>query len=462
MSFRLEYDQNGQHQEYPFDGASVSVGREQSADFVLDHPTVSRQHAVIVQDSQGFKLVVLSKSGLTAIDGTQVHGEVDLYDGSVIHFGQLSFTFRSPEAHRKPSSGPSAQYGLGGSSPSNPGFGSGSSNPGLGTGASSQGFGSGPINSGVGSESSNQGAGNGQGQSGFGQTPGASGAGQGPGGGGQFGGGQFGGGQFGGGQFGGGQFGGGVGQQQGGLGEGSGAQSESAPAKPASDDGIMSWDAIAATAKDDDDAGGSQTNFERIQAAAKKADKQSSSNPVVLIGGGILIVGMLIFILMPDGPVRQSADPSKNPEEIPYITWEPGVLDCVGEAECMAKARQNYNVGTETLDKVEVDIRNRYEGYRRLRMAEEFAKRAGYETLPAEFADLEQRRDQARDELDTIFQRHRVNYIDWSKRKMYTEMVDVLSEVMAVFPYKSAREHQWALGKERQLKEQGNYPQTFR
>ncbi len=118
-SFWLEYIQDGQHREFSFDAGSVVIGRDKTADFVLDHPTVSRQHAMIRVDPQGPQLVVLSRGGLTAIDGGQVQGEVQLYDGSEIHFGQLSFTFRSHAAPRRaaPQSAPSAQAGF--AAPSN-------------------------------------------------------------------------------------------------------------------------------------------------------------------------------------------------------------------------------------------------------------------------------------------------------------------------------------------------------
>lgn len=63
-SFWLEYEQNGNLQTFPFEDGNVTIGREQTCDFVLDHPTVSRQHALIVDDGSGqFRLVVLSQGG---------------------------------------------------------------------------------------------------------------------------------------------------------------------------------------------------------------------------------------------------------------------------------------------------------------------------------------------------------------------------------------------------------------
>ena len=100
MSFWLEYLENGQKREFTFNSSQISVGRDQAADFVLDHPPVSRQHAIIVAEPHGAKLVVLSRGGLTALNGQQVAGEVQLMDGNQIHFGQLAFTFRSHQVQQ--------------------------------------------------------------------------------------------------------------------------------------------------------------------------------------------------------------------------------------------------------------------------------------------------------------------------------------------------------------------------
>jgi pSer/pThr/pTyr-binding forkhead associated (FHA) protein len=118
-SFRFEYEKNGQVQTFPFDGDSITVGRDKSSDFVLDHPTVSRQHAVVVDDGGGeFRLVVLSQGGLTAVDGDKIEGDAQLYDESLVHFGELNFHFRSELAPPKPnksSGGEAAADGSAGS-----------------------------------------------------------------------------------------------------------------------------------------------------------------------------------------------------------------------------------------------------------------------------------------------------------------------------------------------------------
>ncbi|MFU8806631.1 MAG: FHA domain-containing protein, partial [Bradymonadaceae bacterium] len=102
-SFWLEYEQNGALQRFPFDAQSISIGRDKSSDFVLDHPTVSRQHALIVTEGGGvFRLIVLSRGGLTALEGQPVQNDTELYDEALLHIGRLSFRFRSDHAPPRP------------------------------------------------------------------------------------------------------------------------------------------------------------------------------------------------------------------------------------------------------------------------------------------------------------------------------------------------------------------------
>ncbi len=106
-SFSIEFEQGGELQQMSFQSESISVGRDRSSDFILDHPTVSRQHALIVHQGGGhFALVVISRGGLTALDGTPVESaEVQLYDGSAITLGKYTVRFRSHQAPPRPQGG---------------------------------------------------------------------------------------------------------------------------------------------------------------------------------------------------------------------------------------------------------------------------------------------------------------------------------------------------------------------
>lgn len=106
-SFWIEFEQGGELHKATFESESISIGRDRSSDFILDHPTVSRQHALIVHQGGGaFQLVVLSRGGLTAVEGQPATSqEVDLYDGTMITLGQHTFRFRSQMAMQKPGGG---------------------------------------------------------------------------------------------------------------------------------------------------------------------------------------------------------------------------------------------------------------------------------------------------------------------------------------------------------------------
>jgi pSer/pThr/pTyr-binding forkhead associated (FHA) protein len=94
-SFRLVFRQSGDDETFTFDAQTVTIGRSNSSDLTLDHPTVSRQHAVIEQRDNRYVLIVMSKKGLTAINRTPVEGEVTIPDNSVINFGKIGLDFEA-------------------------------------------------------------------------------------------------------------------------------------------------------------------------------------------------------------------------------------------------------------------------------------------------------------------------------------------------------------------------------
>ncbi len=438
-SFSLEYIENGQTQQFPFDSGSVSIGRDKASDFVLDHPTVSRQHALIVHNQRGYQLVVLSRGGMTAVDGNPVSGDVDLFDGNVLHFGQLNFTFRSPDAPAK--SAPSGGGGMGAQQQG--GFGQ---QPGFGQQQGGMGMGAQPA------------GGFGQQQGGF--QPGGFGQQQQQAGGG-FGGGMQSagagaGGQMNGGGFGapGGGFGGGMG---GGMGMG-GAPEPSAPEQPKDPNGIMSWDEIANSAEalgetDHDN----MSDFQRIQAAQAKAVEQSKgTNPLVIIVAVVLGGGMMAFTFWPKdngGPEIEIEEPA----EMPPIKWDDTMTECVGEADCMKKAERAFAVGVDNLEKQDVELSFRFEGYKNLELADIYVEKAGKER-PAKFAKADAKKAEARKELDELFQKLRVEYHNAETRKMYKDMAGVINRVKTYFPHPGARENIWAKSKENDMKDRGIYP----
>ena len=82
--------------------AEITIGREAGSDIVIDHPTVSRQHARVVRRSDGFHVHDCGSANGTSIrlpDGfEQALGAApaQLYDGATIYFGDVEATFTQP------------------------------------------------------------------------------------------------------------------------------------------------------------------------------------------------------------------------------------------------------------------------------------------------------------------------------------------------------------------------------
>lgn len=431
-SFWLEYTQNGERRDFSFDAPTVSIGRDKSADFVLDHPTVSRQHALIVSSQRGYQLVVLSRGGLTAIDGGQVSGEVDLYDGSVVHFGQLSFVFRSEHAPARPAAHAQSAGGR-----DQEQFQSWS-------GAVSGSFQ--PVQHGGWQQSqpqSQQQQQHGgwqqpqQHQSGWNQAQGQA-------------------------------YGGG--QQP--ANNGAGWQSEPSwdtgtdgwsEVGDEPSDGLVSWEQIAESAEAEEAkeqaANNPVTDFERMQAAQAKADAQSKgNNPLVVVGGTLAIVALLAFSFWPTTKPMATGDAPDLTNEAVFIEWQKNDIDCVGEVNCQTEALTAFQFGMSTWERRDADIVNRYTAYAALDKADRYLEKGGITEPPPKMAALEETKKLIKTELDSMFRMHRLNFREHENRKMYDRMADELHKIQAYFPDKRCQYHQWALQKERQMKDEGVYP----
>jgi pSer/pThr/pTyr-binding forkhead associated (FHA) protein len=75
----------------------IRIGRAPSNDIVIDHPTVSAQHALLTKSPGGYRL---KDAGST--NGTQVNGvsitDAELKDGAEIRFGYVTGVFRDATA----------------------------------------------------------------------------------------------------------------------------------------------------------------------------------------------------------------------------------------------------------------------------------------------------------------------------------------------------------------------------
>lgn len=431
FSLEFETDRGPLRQEYT--SSSVSIGRDPSSDIHLDHPTVSRQHALIIEHPQGYTLVVLSQNGLTAINGQQVTNQAELSNGVTLNFGQVTAIFSSAHVaatapvaripHTEVATQPTIQHEArteaipvvpGQSFGAPGGFGQGTGNfaqPSFGAPQQpAQGFGQGGMG-GTGNFAQpafGQGTGNfaqpNAGAQGFG-TPAPAAA---P------------------------------------------APAEKA-AQPQTGHGIISWDQIAAQA-DSAKESKEETNYEKLQNASKKG--QGETNPIVLIVGAIGLIGMGYFLFFyDDSPASFQANTGGGGEQ-DRVIYEPLDFDCPTPKDCLDKAENRYAVGAENLRRKEVDVSNLFMAYLNLDMADRF-----YEAAESkEPADLDAKREEAAIELDDKERDLKVRFHQAQQKSQHEEMYKVLVEAKAFFPDKRSRTNKWAVSKETMMKVNGIMP----
>lgn len=448
-SFWLEYEQNGEVQTFPFDDSNVTVGREQTCDFVLDHPTVSRQHALIVDDGGGqFRLVVLSQGGLTAVDGEKLQEETALYDGSELYFGKLSFRFRSEQAPARPQqqSGGGQAVGRGASGEPTPGqtggagTGAQSQSPGQGaapqrqqqTGAGQagrQGQGASPQSPPQSSQSNETPATGSSAASASDSTPMNTGA--------------------------------------GGADESGARESKtSSTADTSSRAGVKSWDEIAESAEIDED------DEESVDASSSLADNIGSggvgggdqegeieeTDPKLAIGGLIGIgIFMAYFFWPSSGPgPKKNTDPLEESDPADMIK-----VECISDKECIKKAKSAYALGQENLEKQDSEVGNLFGAYRRFLEAREYLDQAKRDEKPSKLSNLGSNIDKTREKLDKIFRNYQVKYRTAEKNSQPREMADALKTIQRYFPDNNAPEYKWAEDRILRMKERGKYPAGY-
>lgn len=423
-SFWIEIEHNGAMQNFPFEGKSdVCFGRDQMADFVLDHPTVSRQHARIQHNPQsGYSLLVMSQGGLTAVDGQRVSGHVPIYDGSVLNFGQIRMIFRSHEAQPKPGGGFGAPPGQ----PS--GFGAPPGQTG--------GFGAPP----------------GQ-PSGFGAPPGQAGGG----------------------------FGAPPGQPSGGF--GAAAQQPAPPQQPAQpigggfsgfnaappnpeDDSSIGgeaaslWDQIAAEGEaelEEDGLGDAPqvSDFERMNQAQAKAD-EGGTNPALIIVTLLALGGVgYLFLAPPEGPQKiKNVGTPAGPLKCDDMTVQ---VKCIGKEDCLEQALAEFKIGQQLYEKQDTRVSNLFESFRKMRQAEELLKQGNLE-IPPEMKALGDQKQRSCDELNTKFKKYGVDYKFREGRDMHDNMAEILISLQNIFPDKASGPYKWAELRETEMRSKGIYP----
>lgn len=80
--------------QFEIDKPSATIGRAPGNSFVVQHPTVSRQHAAIRIEGNDFRLYDLGSANGTFVNGQRVREPVTLQGDMTVRFGEAEFTFK--------------------------------------------------------------------------------------------------------------------------------------------------------------------------------------------------------------------------------------------------------------------------------------------------------------------------------------------------------------------------------
>jgi len=86
------------NEEIPLTHELIIVGRAAECDVVLADQRVSRRHAEVRRQEEGFILRDLGSTNGTWLNGRRLNAPALLHDGDVIEIGSARFTFRDPDA----------------------------------------------------------------------------------------------------------------------------------------------------------------------------------------------------------------------------------------------------------------------------------------------------------------------------------------------------------------------------
>lgn len=412
MSFWLEFSKDGQTQQFSFDRDRIIIGRDRAADFVIDHPTVSRQHGTITLDQRGFHLTVLSRGGMTAIGGQQVQGEVPLYDGTEIYFGSQHFTFRSNSAPPAPQ-----QSGGWNTQPQQP--------------PQQQNWNTQPQGGGWEQPSGPQQAPQ---QQNWNNNPGS--------------------GQNGGWQQSGPQH----APQQPGHDPHAGPAWDSewdqpaqpAPAQPDHGAEIETWGEIAARAES-----------EATRAKARDIPKpdggraKQKTSPMLLVAL-VAMVGLLGYAFVK--PMLAPPPPPPPPPMAVPTGQIDMTVECVGTASCEQEAFNAFKVGKAAQERSNADIANLYEAHYQFTRAQKLLDQGAVKEPPAEMDEMRSLHEPVKKQLQTYFQQERVKFRDARKKKDADRMKAAIVTVKAYVPDDACDYNKWAEAREDEMQDKGIWP----
>jgi hypothetical protein len=87
-------DRKQPSRRFDVDKPAVTIGRAVGNSVVIEHPTVSRQHATIKLEGADYRLYDLGSANGTFAADQRVREPVTLQDGMVVRFGEVEFIFK--------------------------------------------------------------------------------------------------------------------------------------------------------------------------------------------------------------------------------------------------------------------------------------------------------------------------------------------------------------------------------
>ena len=79
--------------EYPLVRRETSIGRHKNCDIILNYPTVSRTHAVIVCSKNGWYITEIRSASEVLVNGNPVEKKAFLKTGDKITMGNITLIF---------------------------------------------------------------------------------------------------------------------------------------------------------------------------------------------------------------------------------------------------------------------------------------------------------------------------------------------------------------------------------
>jgi two-component system response regulator AtoC len=86
---------DGERVEFPLEGDTMVVGRDDEAGVCIDEPLVSRQHARLERRGRSWAVVDLGSTNRTRVNGDVVIRERVLQHGDELHFARARCVFLS-------------------------------------------------------------------------------------------------------------------------------------------------------------------------------------------------------------------------------------------------------------------------------------------------------------------------------------------------------------------------------